>query len=126
MPLSTNIPNANTNAKSTIMFNVTPAAPNNINDRNIDIGMAIPTKSAFLRPKKNISTSTTNSTPKMMLFSKFETCVLVSLDMSFVLEIIKFDGKRSSFAFSKIASILSDAFIKFSPPRLMTSSITTG
>ena len=44
-----------------------------INDINIDIGIANPTKTAFLNPKKNINTTTTNITPKIILFTKSST-----------------------------------------------------
>ena len=52
-------------------------APRIIKDINIDIGIAKPTKIAFLNPKKNINTITTKITPKMMLFTKSSTCPIV-------------------------------------------------
>jgi hypothetical protein len=39
-------------------------------DINIDIGIAIPTKRAFLKPKKKSNTITTKTTPKIILFTK--------------------------------------------------------
>ena len=59
---------------------VIPAKPRIISAMNIESGMAIPTKSEFLVPKKNKSTVTTSITPKMMLLPKLLTCSLVSLD----------------------------------------------
>ena len=84
IPLSTNIPRANTKEKSTIIFKLTPAEFNKIKDKNIENGMAIPTKRAFLKPKKNSKTKTTNSTPKTIEFSKLLTCERIITDWSFV------------------------------------------
>ena len=56
-----------------MVFIVYPIPFNIINDINIDIGIAKPTNKAFLNPKKNIKTVTTNITPKMMLFTKSST-----------------------------------------------------
>ena len=109
-----------------MVFKVTPTKLSIINDINIDKGMAIPTNSAFLIPKKNSNTTTTNRIPKMILFSKSDTIVLVSFVWSLVLEIFRFEGKYCSLALLIILSICVEAFIKFSPPRLVTSSITTG
>ena len=77
IPLSTNIPSANTSEKSTIMFRVTPAALRIMKLMNMDIGIAIPTKSAFRMPKKNSNTPTTSKTPNMMEFSNSATWVRV-------------------------------------------------
>jgi len=52
------------------VFNVFPKVPRIARDINIDIGIAIPTKRAFLNPKKNSKTITTNITPKIILFTK--------------------------------------------------------
>ena len=49
-------------------------------DMNMDIGIAKPTNSAFLNPKKNIKTVTTRITPNMMLLTKSSTIVTVTLD----------------------------------------------
>ncbi|CAI8174238.1 MAG: Uncharacterised protein [Crocinitomicaceae bacterium] len=73
IPLSTNIPRAKTKEKSTIIFKLTPAEFNKIKDKNIENGIAIPTKRAFLRPKKNSNTNTTKITPKTIEFSKLLT-----------------------------------------------------
>ena len=43
-------------------------------------GIDKPTKSAFLTPRKNIRTSTTNITPLNILFSSVLTCSLVFCD----------------------------------------------
>ena len=53
---------------------------NKINERNIEKGMAIPTKSAFLKPKKNKSTKTTKITPNTIEFSRLLTCDLIIID----------------------------------------------
>ena len=63
------------------------------NPISIESGMAIPTKSAFLNPKKKKSTSTTNITPEIMLFSKLATWFLVLSLWSFVKVTLKLDGK---------------------------------
>ena len=47
---------------------------------NIDIGMAKPTNNAFRKPKKNIRTTTTKITPKIMLFTSSLTWLRVMLD----------------------------------------------
>ena len=126
IPLSTNIPSAITREKRTIVFSVTPKKFRIINDKNIDRGMAIPTNSAFLNPRKKYKTVTTKMTPKIILFSKSATIVLVSLDWSLVLEMIRLSGKTEDFALPIISSILAEAFNKFWPLLFLTSSITTG
>jgi hypothetical protein len=55
------------------VFNVFPKVPRIARDINIDIGIAIPTKRAFLNPKKNNNTKTTMTTPKIILFTKSVT-----------------------------------------------------
>ena len=50
------------------------------NDKNMDSGMAIPTKYALRIPKKSINTPTTTSTPEIMLFSILLTISLVNED----------------------------------------------
>ena len=80
IPLSTNIPRAKTRENKTITFSVTPKALSIINDISIERGIATPTKSAFLKPKKNNKTPTTKIIPKMMEFSRFETMSRVLLD----------------------------------------------
>ena len=64
IPLYTIITNANTNENNTIVLSVTPMALNIKNDISIDNGIAIPTNRAFLIPKKNNNTPTTNRIPK--------------------------------------------------------------
>ena len=49
-----------------MVFIVYPKNERIIKDMNIDMGMANPTKRAFLNPRKNIKTVTTKITPKMM------------------------------------------------------------
>ena len=61
-------------------------------DINIDIGIAIPTKSAFLNPKKNSSTKTTMTTPKIILLTKSVTWFSVNSDWSFAIETVRFCG----------------------------------
>ena len=56
-----------------MVFKVYPRAPKIISDINIDMGIAKPTKIAFLNPRKNIKTITTKTTPKMILFTKSST-----------------------------------------------------
>ena len=68
----------------------------------MESGMAIPTKSAFLNPKKNKRTRITKRTPIIILFSRFSTCFLVSLDISLVTDISKFFGKTLALASFKI------------------------
>ncbi len=99
---------------------------NKMKEINIDSGIAIPTKRAFLIPKKNSKTTTTKITPSMILFSRSDTIVLVSLVMSLVLEILRLEGKIFFLASAIITSICSEASIKFSPPLFVTSNITTG
>ncbi len=73
IPLSTNIPRPIIKPNNTIVFKVWPIALKIIKDINIDIGIAKPTKMAFLNPRKNIRTITTKITPNMMLFTKSST-----------------------------------------------------
>ena len=47
---------------------------------SIERGIATPTKSAFLNPKKNNKTPTTKMIPKMIEFSRFETMSRVLFD----------------------------------------------
>ena len=126
IPLSTNIPSANIKPNNTIIFRVTPIILSKIKDISMDSGIAIPTKRAFRNPKKNKSTKTTKITPIMMLFSRFNTCFFVSLDISLVTDISKFFGNLCSLALAKMILIFSEASIKFLPPFFFTSSITTG
>ena len=94
--------------------------------KSMDNGMAMPTKSALRKPKKNISTKTTSNTPKMMEFSNSPSWLRVRFDWSLVTEIFTSSGKTSACASAKMTRILSDTAIKFSPPRLTTSNVTTG
>ena len=59
MALSTNIPRERMSEKRTTVFIVIPTAPRTINERNIDIGIEIPTKDEFRTPRKNNNTPTT-------------------------------------------------------------------
>ena len=56
-----------------MVFIVYPKKFRIIKDMNIDIGIANPTNTAFLNPKKNINTTTTKITPKMILLTKSST-----------------------------------------------------
>ena len=80
MPLSTNRPRDITNENNIIIFTVIPNICNMMKEIHIDKGIDRPTKSAFLTPKKNINTSTTNITPLKILFSRVLTCSLVFCD----------------------------------------------
>jgi hypothetical protein len=71
---------------------VYPKNPRIINDMNIDIGIANPTKSAFLKPRKNIKTVTTSITPKIILFVRSFTRFVVSFDWSLEIETSIFAG----------------------------------
>ena len=73
MPLSTNIPNPRIKPNNIIVFKVFPIALKIAIDINIDIGIATPTKRAFLNPKKNNNTITTKTTPKIILFTRSTT-----------------------------------------------------
>ncbi len=119
------MPSAKIRENKTIVLSVTPKALRMIKDKNIDSGMAIPTNKALRKPKKNINTPTTKIIPKIMLFSRSETCVIVLSDISLVLDMTRFGGNTFAFALAIISSIFLEAFIKFSPPRFFTSSITT-
>ena len=78
------MPRAKTKENNTIMFKLTPAEFSIIKDRNIENGIAIPTNSAFLNPKKNSNTNTTRITPNTMEFSKLLTCERIIIDWSLV------------------------------------------
>ena len=62
------------------MFKVTPALPKRKKAVNIERGIAVPTKSAFLKPKKKSNTAITKIIPNMMEFSNSETVFLVWSD----------------------------------------------
>ena len=80
-----------------MVFRVYPIQPKIIKDINIDMGMANPTKSAFLNPRKNIKTVTTSMIPKIILFTKSSTCPMVFEDWSLVMFILRFEGKTLAF-----------------------------
>jgi hypothetical protein len=56
-----------------MVFRVYPKSDSTTKDMNIDMGMAKPTNKAFLKPRKNMSTVTTNRIPKIMLFTRSST-----------------------------------------------------
>ena len=127
IPLSTSIPSARTRENRTITFKVTPIVCNIKNDINIESGIATPTNSAFLRPKKKSKTPTTRIIPSKIELTKLDTISLVLLDWSLVIEIVVPLGIVPSVcAISIISMILSDASNKFFPPCFLTSNITTG
>ena len=126
IPLSTSIPSPIINPNNTIVFKVYPKAPNIIKDMNMDIGMAKPTKMAFLNPKKNINTMTTKITPKIILFTKSSTWPMVFGDWSLAMVTFKSDGKLFSRAAFTMAPTLSAAATIFSPDLFFTSNMTTG
>ena len=88
--------------------------------------MAIPTNNAFLNPRKNIKTKTTRITPKIMLFTKSSTWLLVLVERSLVILTPRLSGRYSSCSVFTISLIWSTASIIFLPARFFTSSITTG
>ena len=126
IPLSTNIPSANTNEKSTIIFKLTPAKFSRRNEINIESGIATPTNKAFLNPRKNNSTPTTKRTPKMIEFSRLLICDLILFDWSLVNVSSISSGSSRCLNSFKSALILSIALMIFAPARFFTSSITTG
>ena len=103
-----------------------PIAPRIAIDINIDIGIAIPTKRAFLKPKKNSNTKTTITTPNIILLTKSVTWFSVNSDWSFAIETVKFFGKTFSIFSSTIERIFSTARKVFSPDLFLTTNITTG
>ena len=70
MALSTSIPTARISAKRITMLIVSPSRAMIRKVSNIDIGMAIPTRKAFLTPITRKSTATTSTSPLIMLFSR--------------------------------------------------------
>ena len=88
---------------------------------NIDIGIAKPTNSAFLNPKKNIKTVITKITPKMMLLAKSLTMFFVVLDWSFEISTWMVLGKSFAITSSTMTLILSTDRIRFFPLRFLTS-----
>jgi len=62
--LSTSIPSPIMSPNRIMVFKVYPNRESTTKDINIDMGMAKPTNKAFLKPKKNINTVTTNRIPK--------------------------------------------------------------
>ena len=126
MLLSTNIPSARMSAKRTMRFSVTPIKLRIEKDNNMVSGIATPTKSALRRPSQNMMTNTTRTIPKKMLFSRSLTCMRVKPVWSFVMVSVRLEGRKSSCASSMAALMASLASSRFSPPRLMTSKLTTG
>ena len=86
--------------------------------------MAKPTNRALRNPRKKVSTVTTNNTPKRMLFTKSLTWLSVSDDISFDMVTLRSSGKSFCWASDTIWRMLVAAFIRFFPPRFLTSSIT--
>ena len=66
-----------TNPNKTILFSVKPNNDRKNRDKNIDIGIANPTKRAFLIPRKKVITVTTSIIPKIKLFIKSLTEFIV-------------------------------------------------
>ena len=71
-----------TSPKRIMVLSVYPMADNIMNDMNIDMGIAKPTKRALRKPRKNMSTVTTSKIPKMMLFTRSSTWFRVLLEES--------------------------------------------
>ena len=80
IPLSTSRPSPITNPNNTILLSVSPKADKITKDMNIDIGIANPTNNAFLSPRKKVKTVTTNIIPKIKLFIKSLTELIVYSD----------------------------------------------
>ena len=71
--LSTSMPSARISEKSTTMFSVMPIARSTMKLSSIEKGIAEPTKSEFVQPRKRKSTATTRIRPLRMLFSSSRT-----------------------------------------------------
>ena len=125
MALSTNKPKAKIKANSTIIFIDCPVIFNHKIPVNIEIGIAKPTKSAFLKPKKKSKIKTTNSTPIIILFSKLANSSRVYTEASLKVEIVNSSG-NSFCIFSTTKLILSAVNNTFCPDRLITSKEITG
>src|SRR5688572_20448488 len=87
MASSTTIPNANRNAKSTIMFMVKPMVGINRKARNIDKGTDMATNNALVAPMKNISSSVTRINPIMIVLIRSCSVTRVWFDWSPVMVI---------------------------------------
>ena len=101
---------------------VCPKNPRIIKDMNMDMGMAKPTNKALRKPKKNINTVMTSSTPKMMLLAKSLTKFLVALDWSFEMSTSMVVGKSFFSTSATMALIFSTVWIRFLPLRFLMSS----
>ena len=96
------------------------------NDNNMVSGIATPTKSALRKPSQNMITNTTSTIPKKILFSRSLTCIRVKPVWSLVIVSVRLEGRKSLFASSIAILMASLASRRFSPPRLITSRLTTG
>ena len=125
IPLSTNRPNDMTKENNIIILTVIPKSWSIINEIHIDRGIDKPTKSAFLTPRKNIKTRTTNITPLNILFSKVLTCSFVFWDWLFTI-IISMSFGIKLFTSAIAALTLSFNRRRFVPDLFETSTETTG
>ena len=123
MALSTSMPSARISEKSTIMFRVMPSTRSTMKVISIEKGMAAPTKSELVKPRKNSSTATTRIRPLMMLFSSSPTMLRMSVDWSPTIVTATPAGIRSARSTSRrfTSSTIS---MTFSPLRFFTERIT--
>ena len=107
------------------MLTVIPNIWRIINDIHIERGIDKPTKSAFLTPRKNIKTRTTNITPLKILFSKVLTCSLVFCDWLFTIITLTSSGIK---LFISLIALFTLSFrrSRLVPDLLETSTETTG
>ena len=123
MALSTSIPRARVKENKTTIFKVYPKACSAAKDKNIEKGMARPTRRAFLNPRATNNTITTRIRPEIILFSRSATISLISFDLFISLVIVVFFG-NVFFASSTIISILSQIKIIFSPTLFLIEILT--
>ena len=123
MALSTSIPSASVSENSTTMLSVIPRACRIIKVRNMEKGMDRPTKMAFRAPITNNSTTTTRMSPEMILFSRSETIIRMSLDLSISFVMVVPTGQVGFRAF-RTSSSRSVMARTFSPARFFTMILT--
>ena len=125
IPLSTSIPKPITKANRTMVFIVYPNDWRIKKEINIDIGMANPTNKALRNPRKKVRTVTTKRTPNKMLLIRSVTWLMVMAEVSFEMVTSISCGMMVERALSTISRMASAAWIRFLPPRFLTSNITT-
>ena len=122
---STTIPRPNKKLNNTIMFMVKSIPGRIKNAMNMERGTESPTKMALVTPMKNIKMMVTKMNPMMMVLIKSCSVTRVVRLWSPVITTDKSFGNLLSFISATISLILSEASIKFSPPRLMTFKVIT-